>query len=180
MLFDFLNIQSIFKIYNGEWKGKGLITTQDLLNLKIKTKKTYKYVKIEKINNYTFSICIKTKCGDKITVENFLGFINKETGIIETMYPNSINCDLNFNNNIGINQFYFNNGYLMYSFSINKNEKLISGTIKLFPDNCKPKICSSSSSSSSSNSNSCSCSCHYSCSDSKSKSKSETTFNSII
>ena len=153
MIFDFLNPRLLFKIYEGKWIGKGVKITKKC-DKKIISKKIAEMVEIKKINDYTFEIKILSKCDNKKV--DLLGFINKETGILEAVYPNEEGLTN------GIIQFYFHGGILISSDSKNTLDGLESSTIKLIPYRkpCKPcKSSSSSSSSSCSSSSSSSSSC---------------------
>jgi len=140
-MFDFLHCE---KKFEGKWKGKGHIITKDC-NKKFIKKKILTKLIIKKIKNNSYQIWIRNKIDEKYSNIELLGFINKETNILE--------CQ----NAFGISQFYFSNFCFINSFNKNKNKHLSTCTIKLNPD---IKHCSSSSSSSCFSSCSSSCKCY--------------------
>lgn len=126
------------KKFEGKWKGKGLIISKVCEN-KIEKKMILTKLFISKIDNLSYKVLIRNKIGNEYSNLELLGFINKETNVLE------------FQNSSGISQFYFDNKYLINSFNTNKNKHISTCTIKLVPD---IKHCSSSSSSSCSSSSS--------------------------
>ena len=127
----------IEKKFEGKWKGKGTIINKDSNN-KLTKKCILTKLIIKKINNFSYKVYIKNLIEKNYTNLELIGFINKDTGILE------------FQNSSGISQFYFYEGFLINSFNKNKFNYLTTCTIKLLKDKPKPKPCSSSSSSSSS------------------------------
>jgi hypothetical protein len=117
----------------GKWKGKGFVIIKNCDN-KIIKKNILTKLFIRQINNFSYQVYIRNLIDDYYYNNEFLGFINKKTEILE------------FHNSIGLSQFYFNNKYLINSFSTNKYNNLSTGTIKLIP-NVKHKNSSSSNSS---------------------------------
>ena len=132
-MFDLFHCE---KSFEGKWKGKGYIISKNCEN-KIEKKLILTKLLICKINNFSYKVFIINKIGKEYSKIELLGFINKETKILE------------FQNRSGISQFYFDNKYLINSFNTNKNKHKSTCTIKLIKDKPKPKSCSSSSSSSS-------------------------------
>lgn len=122
------------KKFEGKWKGKGYIISKKHEN-KIIKKMILTKLFISKIDNFSYKIFIRNKIDKEYSNIELLGFINKETNVLE------------FQNSNGISQFYFDNKYLINSFNTNKNKQISTCTIKLVPD---IKVCTSSSSSSSS------------------------------
>jgi len=139
----------IDKKFEGKWKGKGTIINKDTNN-KLTKKCILTKLVIKKINDFSYKVYIRNLIDKKYTNLELIGFINKDTGILE------------FQNSSGISQFYFYDGFLINSFNKNKLKYLTTCTIKLMKDKPKPKPCSSSSSSSCSSS--CSSSSSSSCS----------------
>ena len=119
----------INKKFEGKWKGKGTIINK-VCNDKITKKIILTKLIIKKIDNYSYHVYIRNQIDKKYTNLELIGFINKNTKILE------------FQNSSGISQFYFNNGLLIYSYNKNKNKCLTTCTIKLVRD--YPKLCSSS------------------------------------
>ena len=138
----------IDKKFEGKWKGKGTIINKDSNN-KLTKKCILTKLIIKKINNFSYKVYIRNLIDKNYTNLELIGFINKDTGVLE------------FQNSSGISQFYFYDGFLINSFNKNKIKHLTTCTIKLIKD--KPKPCSSSSSSSCSSSSSTSCSSKSHC-----------------
>lgn len=133
--------------FDGKWKGKGFIISKEHEN-KIVKKIIFTKLFISKIDNFSYKIFIRNKIDNKYSNLELLGFINKETNVLE------------FQNSSGISQFYFDNKYLINSFNTNRDKHISTCTIKLVQD---IKHCSTSSNSSSSSSSSSSSKCHKKC-----------------
>ena len=148
MIFDFL--LNFLTRFEGQWCGKGVIVSNNCG--RITSEPVLNKVTIRKINEYTFNVTIRALERKNKSIITLLGYLNKETGILELA-----------NNNSGVlngqSQYYFHDRYLINSFSVIDKGVLKSGTIKLHPYKkpCPPKPCPPKSSSSSSSSSS---SCH--------------------
>lgn len=132
----------IDKKFEGKWKGKGTIINKDSHN-KITKKCILSKLIIKKINEFSYKVYIKNLIEKNFTNLELIGFLNKDTQVLE------------FNNLSGISQFYFYDGFLIYSYNTNKNNFITTCTIKLVRDKPKHKPCSSSSS--------CTSNSHYKC-----------------
>ena len=151
MILDF--IVNLLNRFEGNWYGKGVIISNT--NGKITSEKVLNKVHIKKINEFTYDVRILALVGKTKSEIKLLGFVNKETNILEIAANNQRVLN-------GQSQYYFNNGCLINSFSVIDSEVLKSGTVKLHPYKkpCPPKPSSSSSSSSTSSSSSSSSTCH--------------------
>ena len=152
------------KKFEGKWKGKGFIISK-VCEKKIMKKMILTKLFIKKIDNFSYKVYIRNKIDNEYTNVELIGFINRETNVLE------------FQNSSGISQFYFDNKYLINSFNTNKNKCISTGTIKLVPDikhcsssssnsscsSCSSGSYGSSSSSSSSSSSKCKKKCHKKC-----------------
>ena len=130
MIFDLFNPRILPKTYVGKWKGKGCTVIQPPSPFfQFIYSNTINEIEIKYVNEFTYSINAKTITEDgSIYEQNFLSFLNKKTEILEGVNPDN-------NMPIGINQFYFNDDYLIFSFSVvNSNGSTASGTVKLLND----------------------------------------------
>jgi hypothetical protein len=116
----------IDKKFEGKWKGKGTIIDKECHN-KITKKCVLTKLIIKKINEFSFQVYIKNLIDKNYTNLELVGFLNKDTGVLE------------FQNTHGVSQFYFNNGFLINSYNTNKNKHITTCTIKLIKDKPKPK-----------------------------------------
>ena len=94
------------KNFEGKWKGKGHIIIKNNNEKLVKQKVLTKLI-IKKINNFSFRVFIRNFINNKYSNLELLGFINKETNVLE------------FQNLFGTSQFYFDNKYLINSFNVN-------------------------------------------------------------
>lgn len=122
-------IFQIGKKFEGKWKGKGFIFIKKC-NKKIIKKCIYTKLIIKKIDDFSYQIFIRNLIEKNYTGVELLGYINKETGILE------------FQNLHGSSQFYFDCGYLINSYNTYKKDCFTTGTIKLIIDE-QPKPCPS-------------------------------------